>query len=175
MVHFDAHSDTNDTYFGGMRYTHGTPFRRAIEEGLLDPKRIVQIGIRGSLFDPEDMNWAIQAGVRIIKIEEFEALGVEATIAEARRVVGEGPSYLTFDVDSLDPAFAPGTGTPEIGGLTPREAQRLLRGLRGLQIIGADVVEVAPPFDQSGGTALIGANMMFEILCLMAESRAGGR
>jgi len=175
MVHFDAHSDTNDTYFGGMRYTHGTPFRRAIEEGLLDPKRIVQIGIRGSLFDPEDMNWAVQAGVRIIKIEEFEALGVEATIAEARRVVGEGPSYLTFDVDSLDPAFAPGTGTPEIGGLTPREAQRLLRGLRGLQIIGADVVEVAPPFDQSGGTALIGANMMFEILCLMAESRAGGR
>ena len=175
MVHFDAHSDTNDTYFGGMRYTHGTPFRRAIEEGLLDPKRIVQIGIRGSLFDPEDMNWAVQAGVRIIKIEEFEALGVEATIAEARRVVGEGPSYLTFDVDSLDPAFAPGTGTPEIGGLTPREAQRLLRGLRGLQIIGDDVVEVAPPFDQSGATALIGANMMFEILCLMAESRAGGR
>jgi guanidinopropionase len=100
---------------------------------------------------------------------------VEATIAEARRVVGEGPSYLTFDVDSLDPAFAPGTGTPEIGGLTPREAQRLLRGLRGLQIIGDDVVEVAPPFDQSGATALIGANMMFEILCLMAESRAGGR
>jgi guanidinopropionase len=175
MVHFDAHSDTNDTYFGGMRYTHGTPFRRAIEEGLLDPKRIVQIGIRGSLFDPEDMNWAVETGVRIIKIEEFEALGVEATIAEARRVVGDGPSYLTFDVDSLDPAFAPGTGTPEIGGLTPREAQRLLRGLRGLQIIGADVVEVAPPFDQSGGTALIGANMMFEILCLMAESRAGGR
>jgi guanidinopropionase len=175
MVHFDAHSDTNDTYFGGMRFTHGTPFRRAIEEGLLDPKRIVQIGIRGSLFDPEDMNWAVQAGVRIIKIEEFEELGVEATIAEARRVVGDGPSYLTFDVDSLDPAFAPGTGTPEIGGLTPREAQRLLRGLRGLQIIGADVVEVAPPFDQSGGTALIGANMMFEILCLMAESRAGGR
>jgi len=87
-------------------------------------------------------------------------------------VVGDGPSYLTFDVDCLDPAFAPGTGTPEIGGLTPREAQRMLRGLRGLQIIGADVVEVAPPFDQSGGTALIGANMMFEILCLMAEARA---
>ena len=175
LVHFDAHSDTNDTYFGGMRYTHGTPFRRAIEEGLLDPKRVVQIGIRGSLFDPDDMNWAVAAGVRIIKIEEFEALGVEATIAEARRVVGDGPAYLTFDVDSLDPAFAPGTGTPEIGGLTPREAQRMLRGLRGLNLVGADVVEVAPPFDQTGGTALIGANMMFEILCLLAEARVAAR
>ncbi len=172
LVHFDAHSDTNDSYFGGMRYTHGTPFRRAIEEGLLDPRRIVQIGIRGSLFDPEDMNWAREAGVRIITIEEFEALGAEATIAEARRVVGDAPAYLTFDVDCLDPAFAPGTGTPEIGGLTPREAQRMVRGMRGLNIVGADVVEVAPPFDQSGGTALIGANMMFEILCVMAEARA---
>ena len=171
MVHFDAHSDTNDSYFGGMRFTHGTPFRRAIEEGLLDPKRIVQIGIRGSLFDPEDMEWARDQGVRIITIEEFEALGVDATMAEARRVVGDKPAYLTFDVDSLDPAFAPGTGTPEIGGLTPREAQRMLRALRGLKIVGADVVEVAPPFDQGGCTALIGANMMFEILCLMAEAR----
>ncbi len=175
MVHFDAHSDTTDSYFGGMRYTHGTPFRRAIEEGLLDPKRVVQIGIRGSLYSPEDMDWAASVGVRIIKIEEFESLGVEATIAEARRVVGDAPAYLTFDVDSLDPAFAPGTGTPEIGGLTPREAQRMLRGLRGLHLVGADVVEVAPPFDQSGGTALIGANMMFEILCLMAEARTAKR
>lgn len=171
LVHFDAHSDTNDSYFGGMRYTHGTPFRRAIEEGLLEPKRVVQIGIRGSLFDLADMDWARAAGVRIIPIEEFERLGPEATVAEARRVAGEGPTYLTFDVDCLDPAFAPGTGTPEIGGLTPREAQRMLRGLRGLPIVGADVVEVAPPFDQGGGTALIGANMMFEILCLMAEAR----
>jgi guanidinopropionase len=174
MVHFDAHSDTNDSYFGGMRFTHGTPFRRAIEEGLLDPRRVVQIGIRGSLFDPTDMHWARDAGVRIITLDEFETMGVEATIAEARHVVGDAPAYLTFDVDCLDPAFAPGTGTPEIGGLTPREAQRMLRGLRGLKLVGADVVEVAPPFDMSGGTALIGANMMFEILCLMAEARAGG-
>ena len=172
MVHFDAHSDTNDSYFGGMRFTHGTPFRRAIEEGLLDPTRIVQIGIRGSLFDPTDMHWARDVGVRIITLDEFETLGVEATTAEARRVVGDAPAYLTFDVDCLDPAFAPGTGTPEIGGLTPREAQRMLRGLRGLKLVGADVVEVAPPFDMSGGTALIGANMMFEILCLMAEARS---
>lgn len=171
MVHFDAHSDTNDTYFGGARFTHGTPFRRAIEEGLLDPTRIVQIGIRGSLFDATDMHWARDQGVRIITIEEFQDLGIDATMAEARRVVGDRPCYLTFDVDCLDPAFAPGTGTPEIGGLMPREAQRMLRGLRGLPIIGADVVEVAPPFDLNNATALIAATMMFEILCLMAEAR----
>ncbi len=175
MVHFDAHSDTNDTYFGGSRYTHGTPFRRAIEEGLLDPRRIVQIGIRGSLFDPTDMGWAREVGVRIITIEECEALGPDGVAAEARRVVGSGPAYLTFDVDSLDPAYAPGTGTPEVGGLTPREAQRMLRGLSGLDLVGADVVEVSPPFDASGGTALIGATMMFEILCLLAENRARRR
>jgi guanidinopropionase len=171
MVHFDAHSDTNDSYFGGSRFTHGTPFRRAIEEGLLDPKRIVQLGIRGSLFDPEDMVWAREVGVRIVTIEECDDLGPAGVIAEARRVVGDGPAYLTFDVDSLDPAFAPGTGTPEAGGFTPREAQRLLRGLSGLNLIGADVVEVSPPFDASGGTALVGVTMMFEILCLLAEAR----
>jgi guanidinopropionase len=171
MVHFDAHSDTNDSDCGGSRYTHGTHFRRAIEEGLLDPRRIVQIGIRGSLFDPADMGWAREAGVRIIPIEECESLGTDGVVAEARRVVGRGPAYLTFDVDSLDPAFAPGTGTPEIGGLTPREAQRMLRGLAGLDLVGADVVEVSPPFDASGGTALIGATMMFEILCLLADAR----
>ncbi|WP_203072564.1 agmatinase [Falsiroseomonas ponticola] len=171
MVHFDAHSDTNDTYFGGARFTHGTPFRRAIEEGLLDPARIVQIGIRGSLFDATDMHWARDQGIRIITIEEFQDLGIEATMAEARRVLGDAPCYLTFDVDCLDPAFAPGTGTPEIGGLMPREAQRMLRALRGLPIIGADVVEVAPPFDLNNATALIAATMMFEILCLMAEAR----
>lgn len=172
MVHFDAHSDTNDSYFGGMRFTHGTPFRRAIEEGLLDAARIVQIGIRGSLFDVDDMVWAREQGVRIITIEEFQDLGIEATMAEARRVVGTRPCYLSFDVDCLDPAFAPGTGTPEVGGLMPREAQRMLRLLAGLPIVGADVVEVSPPFDVGNATALIGANMMFEILCLMAEARA---
>lgn len=175
MVHFDAHSDTNDTYFGGSRYTHGTPFRRAIEEGLLDSKRIVQIGIRGSLFDPDDMCWAQAQGVRVMTIEECVDLGTDGVIAEARRVVGMEPAYLTFDIDSLDPAFAPGTGTPETGGFTPREAQRMLRGLRGLNLIGADVVEVSPPFDPSGNTALVGATMMWEILCLLAEMRAQAR
>lgn len=172
LVHFDAHSDTSDTYFGGSRYTHGTPFRRAIEEGLLDPRRIVQIGIRGSLYETDDLAWAEAAGIRILRIEECEDLGPAGVIAEARRVVGDGPAYLTFDIDSLDPAFAPGTGTPEVGGLTPREAMRLLRGLRGLNFVGGDLVEVSPPFDPGGNTAMVGATMMFEILCLMAEARA---
>jgi guanidinopropionase len=170
MVHFDAHSDTNDRYFGDNPYTHGTPFRRAIEEGLLDPKRTVQIGIRGSIYDPDDEAFALEHGIRVIHMEEFADIGVEATLAEARRVVGDGPTYLSFDVDVLDPAFAPGTGTPEIGGVTTLQAQQLIRGLRGLDLIGADVVEVSPPFDLGGATALVGATMMFELLCILAES-----
>jgi len=172
MVHFDAHSDTNDRYFGDNKYTHGTPFRRAVEEGLLDPKRTVQIGIRGSIYSPEDMDFAESQGMRVIYMEEFCELGVEATIAEARRVVGSGPTYISFDVDGLDPVYAPGTGTPEIGGLSTREAQHILRGLQGLDLIGGDVVEVAPPFDPSGNTALVGATIMFEILCLLADAVA---
>ena len=172
MVHFDAHSDTWDTYFGGYKYTHGTPFRRAVEEGLLDPKRVVQIGIRGSLYKGDDNDWAVEQGMRVITIEEYFDLGVEKVIAEARRVVGDGPTYVSFDVDGLDPAYAPGTGTPEIGGYTPHEAQRMLRGLRGLNLVGGDVVEVSPPFDMSGNTALVGVTMMWEILCLLAEAVA---
>jgi guanidinopropionase len=172
MVHFDAHSDTNDTYFGGSRLTHGTPFRRAVEEGLLDPRRIVQIGIRGSLYEAGDMDWAREVGIRILTIEACEDMGPDAVAAEARRVMGDGPCYLSFDIDCLDPAFAPGTGTPESGGFTPREAMRMLRGLRGLGLVGADLVEVAPPFDPAGVTAIAGATMMFEILCLMAEARS---
>jgi guanidinopropionase len=172
MIHFDAHSDTVDTYFGGLKYTHGTPFRRAIEEGLLDPRRVVQIGIRGSTYSADERDWPIQQGIRIISIEEFEEMGVDAVIREARRVVGEGPAYISFDIDALDPAFAPGTGTPEFGGLTSREVMRMLRGLRGLNLVGADVVEVSPPFDPSGGTALAAANIAFEVLCLLAEAVA---
>ena len=172
MVHFDAHSDTNDRYFGDNMYTHGTPFRRAVEEGLLDPKRTVQIGIRGSIYSAEDMDFAESQGMRVIYMEEFCELGVEKTIAEARRVVGDGPTYISFDVDGLDPVYAPGTGTPEIGGLSTREAQHILRGLQGLDLIGGDVVEVAPPFDLSGNTALVGATIMFEILCLLADAVA---
>jgi guanidinopropionase len=170
MIHFDAHSDTNDSYFGGNKYTHGTPFRRAVEEGLLDPKRVVQIGIRGSIYSSDDMEFAEQNGMRVIYMEEFAKIGVEKTIAEARRVAGDGPTYISFDVDGIDPAFTPGTGTPEIGGITTLEAQGLLRGLQGLNLIGGDVVEVSPPFDPSGNTALVGATLMFEILCLLADA-----
>jgi len=175
MIHVDAHSDTNDRYFGDNLYTHGTPFRRAVEEGLLDPKRTVQIGIRGSIYYPDDMAFAEQSGIRVIYMEEFSEIGVPAVIAECRRVVGEGPTYVSFDVDGLDPVYAPGTGTPEIGGITTREAQQLLRGLQGLDIVGGDVVEVSPPFDQSGNTALVGATMMFEILCVLADAVARRR
>ena len=170
MVHFDAHTDTNDRYFGENKYTHGTPFRRAVEEGLLDPKRTVQIGIRGSLYTKADYDFGREAGIRAIVIEEYFKMGVDAVIAEARRVVGDGPTYISFDVDGLDPVFAPGTGTPEIGGFSTFEAQTMLRGLRGLDLIGGDVVEVAPPFDPSGNTALVGANLMFEILCILADA-----
>ncbi len=175
MIHFDAHSDTWDDYFGGYKLTHGTPFRRAVEEGLLDPKRTVQIGIRGSVYDAHDMDFAHDSGMRVITIEEYFALGWEKVVAEARRVVGDGPTYISFDVDGLDPVYAPGTGTPEIGGYSTFEAQCMLRGARGLDLVGGDVVEVAPPFDPSGNTALVGATMMFEILCVLAEAAASRR
>jgi guanidinopropionase len=169
MVHFDAHTDTLDRYFGESKYTHGTPFRRAIEEGLLDPKRTVQIGIRGALYSGSDKDWGLEQGIRVIEIEEYYDMGIEAVVAEARRVVGDGRTYLSFDVDALDPVYAPGTGTPEIGGITTFDALRMIRGLRGLDLIGGDVVEVSPPFDPSGNTALVAVTTMFEILCLLAE------
>ncbi|WP_028745771.1 agmatinase [Rhizobium mesoamericanum] len=169
LIHFDAHSDTNDCYFGDNPYTHGTPFRRAIEEGLLDPGRIVQIGIRGSIYDAGEHDWAKQQGVRIIYMEEFVSRGAEDVMREAREIVGGLPTYVTFDIDSIDPSMAPGTGTPETGGFTTREAQQMIRLLAGVRIVGADVVEVSPPFDLGGMTALAGATMMFELLCVIAK------
>jgi guanidinopropionase len=168
MVHIDAHTDCCDEEMNS-KYSHGTPFRRAVEEGILDPKRTIQIGIRGAANSYECWDFGPKHGIRIVYIEEFNKLGVEKIIAEVRRVVGEGPTYVSFDVDSIDPSFAPGTGTPEIGGLTTIEAQGLIRGLRGLNLVGADVVEVSPPFDSSGNTALIAATIMYEILCILAE------
>ena len=168
MIHFDAHSDTNDRYFGDNRYTHGTPFRRAVEEGLLDPNRTVQIGIRGSNYDADEHAWAEEQGIRIIYMEECVERGPIEVMAEAGRIAGAGPTYVSFDIDCLDPSMAPGTGTPEIGGFTTREAQQMLRLLDGVAIVAADVVEVAPPFDVGGMTALAGASMAFELLCLMA-------
>lgn len=174
MVHVDAHTDTWDEFLGS-KFSHGAPFRRAVEDGLLDPKRTIQIGIRGAQNTDQGWTYSIESGMRVVFMEEFTQLGVEKVIAEARRVVGDGPTYISFDVDGLDPVYAPGTGTPEIGGMTTIEAQLLLRGLRGLNLIGGDVVEVSPPFDPSGNTALVGASIMYEILCLLAESVASRR
>jgi guanidinopropionase len=169
MIHFDAHSDTNDTYFGDNPYTHGTPFRRAVEEGVLDPKRVVQIGIRGSIYDPGEHDWARAQGIRIIYMEEFVSRGAASIMEEARSIVADTLTYVTFDIDSIDPSMAPGTGTPEIGGFTTREAQEMVRLLPGVNIVGADVVEVAPPFDIGNMTALAGATIAFELLCVIAD------
>ncbi len=171
LIHVDAHTDTWDEFLGSNVH-HGAPFRRAVEDGLLDPERTVQIGIRGAQTTTEGWDYSTEKGMRVIFIEEFVTAGVDAVIAETRRIIGEGPAYISFDVDCLDPAYAPGTGTPEVGGLTTREAQALLRGLRGLDLVGGDVVEVAPPFDPGGNTALVAATMMYEILCLLAEAVA---
>jgi guanidinopropionase len=174
MVHIDAHCDTWGEFYGS-KFTHGAPFRLAVEDGLLDPKRTIQIGIRGGQNFMDGIEFSQSRGMRVVFMEEFATLGVERVIEEARKVVGDGPTYISFDVDGLDPVYAPGTGTPEIGGITTLEALRLLRGLRGLNLIGGDVVEVAPPYDQTGNTALVGASIMFEILCLVADRRFGAR
>jgi guanidinopropionase len=171
MIHIDAHTDTWGP-FQGCKFHHGAPFRLAVEAGVLDPKRTVQIGIRGGQNITDGWDFSEQSGMRVIFMEEFTEMGIGAVIKEARRVVGDGPCYISFDVDGLDPVYAPGTGTPEIGGITTIEALALLRGLSGLNLIGGDVVEVSPPFDQTGNTALVGATLMFEILCLLAETRA---
>ena len=168
MIHFDSHTDLFDNYFGGTKFTHGTPFRRAVEEGLLDPKKVVQIGIRGTTYDIEDRDVAASVGIRIIPIEEFHARGVPSVMEEAREIVGQSDTYISYDIDFVDPTFAPGTGTPEVGGPNSYQAIQVVRGLAGVNIAGADLVEVSPPFDQSGGTAFLGASIMFELLCVMA-------
>jgi guanidinopropionase len=169
MVHIDAHCDTGDDYLGS-RFHHGAPFRRAVEEGLLDPTRVIQIGIRGTVNDPDMWGFSRQSGMRVLSMDEFADKGWRFAAEEARRVAGAGPTYLTFDIDSLDPSQAPGTGTPEAGGITALEALRLLRMLRGLDLVGADLVEVSPPFDVGALTAFNGASILFELLCLLVEA-----
>ncbi|MBR9649746.1 agmatinase [Thalassovita aquimarina] len=173
MIHFDSHTDLFKDYFGGTQYTHGTPFRRAVEEGLLDPKRVVQIGIRGSTYDSEDRDFADAVGIRIIPIEEFHARGPEDVMVEAKEIVGTSPTYISYDIDFVDPAFAPGTGTPEVGGPNSYQALQVARMLDGVDIVGADLVEVSPPFDGSGSTAFLGVSIMFEILCNIALNLKG--
>jgi agmatinase len=171
MIHIDAHCDTSGG-FDRTKFHHGGPFREAVLEGVLDPKRTIQIGIRGSA----EYLWefSYDSGMTVVHAEELTGLGIPAVIERARAVAGDGPTYVSFDIDSLDPAFAPGTGTPEVGGLTTREALELLRGLKGLNIVGGDVVEVAPQYDASTNTAQAGAQMLFEILSLMVYSPSIG-
>jgi agmatinase len=168
LVHFDAHCDTSGEY-EGAKFHHGGPFRQAVLDGVLDPERTIQIGIRG----PAEFLWefSYDSGMTVIHIEDMATLGVEGVIAKARQVVGDGPTYISFDVDGLDPSFAPGTGTPEAGGLTPRESQAILRGLKGIDVIGGDVVEVAPQYDTSTVTAMVGAQLLFEIFSLTVLGR----
>jgi guanidinopropionase len=173
LIQFDSHTDLNDVYFGTGRYTHGTPFRRAVEEGLVDPARYVIIGIRGTAYGREDWDFAAANGIRIIPIQEFHARGADDVMVEARAIVGSGATYVTYDIDFVDPTFAPGTGTPEVGGPSSWQALQVAQGLAGVNIAGADLVEVSPPFDASGGTAFLGVSLMFEMLCVMAAGLKG--
>ncbi len=170
-VHFDAHADTLDTYLG-TKINHATPFRRLVEEGILDPKRTIQIGLRGTRFADDDIQYGYDMGMRIVTMDDFEEMGRKEVIRECRRVCGQGPTYITFDIDGLDPVYCIGTGVPEPGGLSMRDAQVIIRGLQGLHLIGGDVCEVLPLADPSGHTALNAANLMFEMLCVIADSRA---
>ena len=166
LVHIDAHADVNDTMFG-EKIAHGTPFRRCVEEGLLDGKRVVQIGLRATGYTAEDFDWPRRQGFRVVQAEECWHRSLTPLMAEVREQVGGGPVYFSFDIDGLDPSYAGGTGTPEIAGLTSPQALEIIRGCRGLDIVGGDLVEVAPPYDPTGTTSLTAANMLFEMLCVL--------
>jgi len=166
LIHIDAHADINDTMFG-EKIAHGTPFRRAVEEGLLDGKRCVQIGLRATGYAADDFDWPRQQGFRVVQAEECWYKSLAPLMAEVREQVKGGPVYFSFDIDGLDPSYAPGTGTPEIGGLTVPQALEIIRGSRGLDLVGGDLVEVAPAYDVSGNTSLTAANLLFEMLCVM--------
>jgi guanidinobutyrase len=182
LVHIDAHADVNDHMFG-EKIAHGTTFRRAVEEGLLDPDRVVQIGLRAQGYTAEDFNWSRNQGFRVVQAEECWHKSLEPLMAEVREKVGGGPVYLSFDIDGIDPAWAPGTGTPEIGGLTTiqglldpdrvvqiglrAQGMEIIRGCEGLDLVGGDLVEVSPPYDTTGNTSLLGANLLYEMLCVM--------
>jgi agmatinase len=164
LIHIDAHCDTGGEY-DGSKFNHGGPFRLAVLEGVVDPRHTIQIGIRG----PAEFLWefSYDAGMTVLHIEDVQKMGIESVIKRALEVVGDGPTYISFDVDGLDPVFAPGTGTPETGGLTPREAQQILHGLCGIDVVGGDVVEVAPQYDPTTNTAMVGAQILFEIFSLI--------
>jgi guanidinobutyrase len=166
LVHVDAHADVNDEMFG-ERIAHGTPFRRAVEEGLLQGSRVFQIGLRGTGYADDDFDWPRAQGFTIVQAHEVWYQSLAPLMARVRETIGDAPCYLSFDIDGIDPAFAGGTGTPEIGGLTVPQALEIVRGCRGLNLVGTDLVEVAPPYDTSGNTALLGANLLYEMLCAL--------
>lgn len=166
LIHVDAHADINDDMFG-EKIAHGTPFRRAHEDGLLQSDKVFQIGLRGTGYSPEDFNWSRKQGWTVVQAEECWGQSLTGMMGRIRSIIGNAPVYLTYDIDSLDPAFAPGTGTVEVGGLTVWQALEIIRGCYGLNLVGCDLVEVSPPYDISGNTALIGANLLYEMLCVL--------
>ena len=170
IFQFDSHSDTWDSYFGGYKYTHGTPFRRAIEEKLVDPTKYVMLGIRGSLYDPNDLKWAQDQGITIITIDEYYEMGLGKCIEKILKILEGSDIYFTLDIDGIDPTFAPGTGTPEVGGFNVRETQVIIRALKNLNFVGGDVVEVSPPFDINNMTSHVAATIAFEMLCTFTKT-----
>lgn len=173
LIHVDAHTDTNDDMFG-EKIAHGTTFRRAVEEGLLDCQRVVQIGQRAQGYASGDFQWGVDQGFRLIPVEQCWHKSLSPLMAEVRQLMGAGPVYLSYDIDSIDPAWAPGTGTPEVGGLSAIQALEIVRGCRGLNLTGCDLVEVSPPYDISGMTAQLGANLLYEMLCVLPGVRYQG-
>jgi guanidinobutyrase len=169
LIHVDAHSDTNEAMFG-ERIAHGTPFRRAVEDGLLINDRVFQIGLRGTGYAPDDFDWGRRQGFIVVPAEECWHRSLAPLMGQVRAKLGDAPVYLSYDIDSLDPAYAPGTGTVEIGGLTTIQALEIVRGCAGLNLVGGDLVEVSPPYDSSGNTALIGANLLYEMLCVLPKA-----
>lgn len=171
LIHVDAHADTNDEMFG-EKIAHGTPFRRAVEDGLLLNDKVFQIGLRGTGYAPDDFDWGRKQGFTVIPAEECWHKSLAPLMRDIRGKIGDAPTYLTYDIDSLDPAFAPGTGTVEMGGLTTIQALEIVRGCAGLNLVGADLVEVSPQYDNSGCTALIGANLLYEMLCVLPKCQS---
>lgn len=173
LIQFDSHSDTWDKYFAGKRYSAGTPFRRAVEEGIVDPSRSIQIGMRGSLFKADDVSQSVELGYEVVTTDEMFAMGIPSLAARIAERTAGAPAYLTFDLDFVDPAFAPAVQTPEAGGPSAREALDLLRRIEGVNLVGADVVELCPPYDQPAQTtALLAATIMAELLALRAAGVA---
>lgn len=170
LVHFDSHSDLCDEVFG-QKYNHGTPFRRAIEEGLIDPSHSIQIGMRGSLYDPDEHKMAAELGMLLIPAHKVREMGFEALVKTALERVGDKPVFLTFDIDFVDPAYAPGTGTPEVGGFTSYESLSLVRAIKDMNFVGFDIVEVLPSYDSGEVTAYLAANIVFEYLSILAAKK----